>query len=126
MEKHLKNLEHTLARFRKSETLIDGPAEGTHYTEGIQYLAIVADCYWLITDVSEIGKKLLTENPSVIIDIHMLPEFLREIIGYETIITYSNRDGEVLESQQYTTTNFPLDDLRLFFIDNVLLLPSER
>ena len=39
--------------------------------------------------------------------------------------TYDDGNGTVLETHKYRATDFPLDELRLYFIDNTLLLPSE-
>ncbi|WP_349254678.1 DUF6876 family protein, partial [Autumnicola patrickiae] len=45
--------------------------------------------------------------------------------GYEAEITYSDGNGNIFETHRYNVTDFPLDELRLFFVDNTLMLPSE-
>jgi len=41
------------------------------------------------------------------------------------IIKYSDGNGTIFEKHRYNVTDFPLDELRLFFVDNTLTLPSE-
>ncbi|WP_349254680.1 DUF6876 family protein, partial [Autumnicola patrickiae] len=45
--------------------------------------------------------------------------------GYEAEIIYSDGNGNIFETHRYNVTDFPLDELRLFFVDNTLMLPSE-
>ena len=45
-----------------SEHLQRIPLLRTCYTEGIDYLAKSADCYWLVTDASVIAKSLMNRR----------------------------------------------------------------
>ncbi|WP_394343968.1 DUF6876 family protein [Subsaximicrobium wynnwilliamsii] len=38
---------------------------------------------------------------------------------------YSDGNNTVLEKHGYLVTDFPLDELRLYFVDDTLMLPSE-
>jgi len=101
------------------------PLLNTRYTDGIKYLTEVADCFWLVTDVSVIAKSLINRSYFVTIDFKKLSEEIQDAIGYEAIIEYSDGNGNVLETHKYHSTEFPLDKLRLFFTDGTLMLPSE-
>ncbi len=45
--------------------------------------------------------------------------------GFDAIITYSDGNNTILEKQGYRATDFPLDELQLFFVNNTLMLPNE-
>ncbi|KKL82677.1 hypothetical protein LCGC14_1982330, partial [marine sediment metagenome] len=49
----------------------------------------------------------------------------RNALGYDALIEYSDGNGNVFETHKYRSTDFPLDAIRLFFVDGTLLLPSE-
>ncbi|MCG2462077.1 hypothetical protein K8352_15060 [Flavobacteriaceae bacterium F89] len=125
LEMNAKRLKSELGSFHGSVTIYKIPLLGTYYTDGIKYLAETAKCFWLVTDVSVIAKSLNDRSPFITIDVQTLSWEEKDLIGYEAIITYSDGNGHILETQKYHLTDFPLDSLRLFFVDNTLLLPSE-
>lgn len=125
MKTHVKDLEKNLSRFQGSEVMYSIPWLGTYYTEGIKYLAKAAECYWLVSDVSIVGKSLMAKSYFVTVDFKRLAEEKQARKGCEAMITYSDGNGKVFNSQAYELTDFPLDYLRLFFVDNTLMLPRE-
>jgi hypothetical protein len=120
-EEILKNLQ----RFHGSETIYKIPLIQTRYTEGLKYLATAAECFWLLTDVSIMAKSLLAKSYFVTIDFRRLPEDRKDSTGYEAEIQYSDGDGNIFDTHRYNVTDFPLDKLRLFFVDGTLMLPGE-
>ena len=50
---------------------------------------------------------------------------MQDAMGYEAIIEYSDGNDKILETHKYHFTDFPLDNIRLFFTDSTLMLPSE-
>ena len=52
-------------------------------------------------------------------------ERVREETGYAASITYTDGNGLTFEVQRYHLTDFPLEKLRLFFVNGTLMLPSE-
>ena len=116
-----ENLQH----FHGSEVLYRIPLIRTLYTEGIQYLAQAADCFWLVTDCSVIGRSLMGKSSFISIDFKMHDEREKEETGYAASITYGDGNGSVFEVQRYHVTDFPLEKLRLYFVNGTLLLPSE-
>lgn len=114
-----------LKRFTGSPIVFKVPLLNTRYTEGIQYLAQKTHSYWMITDTSLIAKKLMKKSHFVCIDFKRLAKEEQQRLGYEAEITYSDGNRSVFLTQPYEYTDFPLDYLRLYFIDSILLLPSE-
>lgn len=119
-------LRSNLETFTGTETFYRIPLLNTRFTDGIKYLAETADCYWLVTDVSVIAKSLMDRSYFVTIDFKKLSGEMQDAMGYEAIIEYGDGNGNVLETHRYHSTDFPLDELRLFFTDGTLLLPREH
>ncbi|MDV7139212.1 hypothetical protein R3X28_10005 [Maribacter sp. TH_r10] len=125
MKAQVNEIKEGLQHFHGSEMLYQIPLIRTRFTNGLKYLANVAECFWLITDVSVIAKSLLNRSHFITIDFKRLSEEKQDYTGYEAEIIYSDGNGNVFETHQYNFTDFPLDELRLYFVDNTLMLPSE-
>tara|TARA_R110002126_G_scaffold116967_2_gene256684 strand:+ start:960 stop:1340 length:381 start_codon:yes stop_codon:yes gene_type:complete len=125
MKAQVNEIKEGLQHFHGSEMLYQIPLIRTRFTNGLKYLANVAECFWLITDVSVIAKSLLNRSHFITIDFKRLSEEEQDYTGYEAEIIYSDGNGNVFETHQYNFTDFPLDELRLYFVDNTLMLPSE-
>nr|WP_233530460.1 DUF6876 family protein [Gelidibacter salicanalis] len=67
----------------------------------------------------------MNRNEFISIDFKILSKEKQEIMGYEAEITYTDGIDHILETQRYRATDFPLDELRLFFVNDTLMLPSE-
>ncbi|MAU70612.1 DUF6876 family protein [Cytophaga sp. FL35] len=114
-----------LSQFIGTEGFYRLPLFKTRYTDGIKYLSEVAECFWLITDASIMAKSLRTCSEFVTIDFKRLSETERMNLEYEAEVIYSDGNNNVLGKQEYLFTDFPLDELRLFFVNDTLMLPSE-
>lgn len=114
-------LQH-LAHFHGSSQFYKIALLNTRYTEGINYLANAADCYWLVTDASVMAKSLNDKSRFLTIDFKRHP---RTKEGPMATITYTDGNDMVFCTQEYGFTDFPLNKLRLYFVDNTLMLPSE-
>lgn len=125
MKAQFNEIKQGLQQFSGSETVYSFPLIKTRYTEGMKYLAMAADCYWLITDVSVIAKSLMDKSHFITIDFKRLPNEEQDYSGHEAEIIYSDGNGNVFESHRYNVTDFPLDELQLFFVDGTLMLPGE-
>ena len=108
-----------------SETYYKIPLIGTRFTEGVKYLADKTECFWLITDASVIAKSLSNRSHFITIDFKRLSEKEQFEKQCEALINYSDGNGNRYETHRYKVTDFPLDELRLYFIDDILILPSE-
>ena len=112
-----------LSQFHGSEVMYKMPLFNTRYTEGIKYLADAADCHWLVTDVSIMGKSLLEKSYFVTVDFKKCHPQTKG--GPMATISYGDGNGKLFCSQEYGYTDFPMEELRLYFVNNTLMLPSE-
>jgi len=118
-------LEQNLQQYSGSERFYSIPLIRSRYTEGIKYLAEVANCYWLITDASVIAKSLMDKSYFITIDFERLSKEEQDAFGCEAKIVYSDGNDNLFEVHRYNVTDFPLQQLRLFFVDGCLMLPGE-
>ncbi|CAH8283421.1 hypothetical protein EV196_102381 [Mariniflexile fucanivorans] len=125
MKTQVNKIKADLQHFIGSETFYKIPLIGTRFTDGIKYLADTAECFWLVTDASVIAKSLMSKSYFVTVDFKRLSEKERAEKQCEAIINYSDGNDNIFETHRYNVTDFPLDELRLFFVDNTLMLPSE-
>ena len=125
MKAQVNEILEGLQHFHGSETIFQIPLTRTRYTNGIKYLANAAECFWLITYASIIAKSLMDKSYFITIDFKRLSPEEQDAIGHEAVIIYSDGNDNVLEKHKCNFTDFPLDELRLFFVDNTLMLPNE-
>src|SRR5680860_243814 len=125
MKTQVSEIKEGLQHFHGSEVLFQIPLLKTRYTDGLKYLADETACYWLITDTSVIAKSLTNRSRFITIDFKRLSEDKQDYTGHEAVITYSDGNGNVFEKHGYGITDFPLDELRLYFVNDTLMLPSE-
>lgn len=89
------------------------------YTDGAQYVAETGGAYWLIDEIA-FGQN----EPSVAAE-----EFQvwRLKVNTDKTATLSCDDGNdrVVYSKPIEYTDFPLDEIAFYFIDNVIMLTSE-
>ena len=91
---------------------------GLLYTDGIKYLADKAKCYWFIDIVASYQYKFKNT--------HFQIWKLRVVDDSEALVTMSEDiDKPILVSQHISYTDFPLDEIEVYCIDNVVLLKSE-
>ena len=120
-----RQLKQRIQHFNGSLILYQIPLIRTKFTEGIKYLAQAGECYWLVTDTSVIAKSLRDKSRFISIDFRKFNEKEKDIMGYGAKIDYSDGNGLLYETHKYHLTDFPLDEIRLFFVDDTLMLPSE-
>jgi ribosomal 30S subunit maturation factor RimM len=125
MKNKENEIKENLQQFHGSEMFFQIPLLQTRFTDGLKYLANAANCYWLITDTSVIAKSLRDKSHFITIDFKRLSEKEQAKKQCEALIIYSDGNEQVLETHRYHVTDFPLDELRLFYVDNTLMLPSE-
>ena len=125
MKTQVNEITEGLQHFNGTEMFYQIPLLRTRFTDGLKYLANVADCFWLITDTSVIAKSLMHRSEFITIDFKRLAKEKQDFTGYEAEIIYSDGNDIILEKHKYRATDFPLDELRLFFVNNTLMLPSE-
>jgi len=88
---------------------------GCVYTDGVKYMAEKAQAYWLLDVVFSYRRK----EPFQIWE-------LKKTGTTTAIVTMKEDTNEpILVSQEIPRTDFPLDEIKLYLIDGVLLLTSE-
>ena len=125
MKTQFSKIKEELQHFCGTEMFFKIPLIGTRFTDGLKYLAEEAQCFWLITDASVIAKSLSNKSHFITIDFKRLSAIEREEKQCEAIINYSDGNGNLYETHRYKITDFPLDELRLFFVNDTLMLPGE-
>lgn len=125
METNKQSFKAALEQFHGTEKYYRLPICDTLYTDGIQFLATEGKAFWLVTDASIVAKSLQDKSRFITVDFKKLNTAERKQLGYAAKVTYSDGNGQVFTTQFYHLTDFPLETLRLYFIDNILLLPSE-
>jgi hypothetical protein len=125
MNDKVNKIKAELQHFCGTKMFFKIPLIGTRFTDGLKYLANEAGCFWLITDASVIAKSLSNRSHFITIDFKRLSEKEQFEKQCEAIINYSDGNDKIFETHRYNVTDFPLDELRLFFADNTLMLPSE-
>lgn len=88
------------------------------YTEGVQYLAEKANAYWLIDKVAslQLEPKIKREE---------FQTWLLKVTGSQADLTCDDGNGNIVYSEHIDFTDFPLDEIKLFYTNNVIMLPSE-
>jgi hypothetical protein len=120
-----KALQESLQQFCGTTQFFKLPLIQTQFTDGIHYLAEKAACFWLITDASLIAKSLMDKSYFITIDVKRLSKSEGQEKGCEAIIYYGDGNDTILETHRYNVSDFPLDELRMYFVNNTLMLPSE-
>jgi hypothetical protein len=90
-----------------------------HMTDGVKYLAERAGCYWLLDIIltSQMRSKVKGQ-PFQAWNLKQLPDERWKV-------TCEDGNGGVLCTQIIPFSDFPMDSVDIWFIDDVLLLPSE-
>jgi hypothetical protein len=125
MKAQVNEIKEGLQHFHGTEMFYQIQLLRTRFTDGLKYLSQVAECFWLITDISVTAKSLMNRSEFVTIDLKRLHKEKQDYTGYEAEIIYSDGNDTILQKQRYRVTAFPLDELRLFFVNDTLMLPSE-
>jgi hypothetical protein len=94
---------------------------GLKYTDGVQYLAQEANCYWLLDAIASHQTKNLLSDPR-------LREFqiwhLQVKDNSAVLICEWDTNKKVLR-QEIEYTDFPLSHLKLYLVEKVLMLTNE-
>lgn len=85
------------------------------YTDGVKFLWEACDAYWLLIAISSYRRKEPFQFWELKVNAdHMATLTMKEDDGQPTLV-----------EQHIKYTDFPLDEIALYLIDGVLLLPSE-
>lgn len=90
------------------------------YTDGVKYVAQTAGAYWLIDEI--VFKQHIPAFASEEFQVWTLKVNLQE---QNAVLNCDDGNGNLIFSKLIHFTDFPLDEIRLYYTNNVLLLPSE-
>ena len=90
------------------------------YTDGAKYVADTAGAYWLLDEIAFAQKS----NRRVAAEEFQLWK-LRVNSDHTATLACDDGNGNVVFSKRIAYTDFPLEDITLYFTNQVILLPSE-
>lgn len=90
------------------------------YTEGVQFLAERAGAYWLLDEIAIIQPY----NQRIAAEAFQLWK-LTVNPDHTALLVCEDGNLNVIYRKELTFTDFPLPEIKLYFTDNVILLPSE-
>ena len=89
------------------------------YTDGIKFLAEQGEAYWLIDAITSYQTKKIRRIPFQVWE-------LKKTEKTKAILTMKEDTNQPeLIKQEIPYTDFPLNEIKLYLIDGILLLPSE-
>ena len=99
---------------------------GMQYTDGIQFLAQNADCYWLLDCITSY-QPALCQNPRLF-DFQLWELKVSDHSSFSSaVLTCTDGDNELpVITQQIQSTDFLLPQIQLYVERGVVLLPSEH
>ncbi|PZU88622.1 MAG: hypothetical protein DI529_05335 [Chryseobacterium sp.] len=110
-----------LAQFTGTEQWYRHPiARDILYTDGIQYLANTGGAYWLIDKVA-----FLQTHPRFKKQEFQVWTLKVDLEKSEAVLTCDDGNYNVIFTEKILYTDFPLDEIKIYFTGNVILLPSE-
>ncbi len=111
--------ESDLSQFTGSETWYRHPLmRKISFTEGVKYMADKAGAFWLVDlIVSHQLDPKVHEEPFQV--------WTLTVDDGKGIVLCEDGNGNEVTRQEIDHTDFPLQKIKLWFTDNVILLPSE-
>ena len=110
-----------LAQFTGSENWYrHGINRNVLYTDGAQHVAEHGGAYWLLDEIAIIqpyNKRVATEEFQVW-KLAVRPD-------RAATLTCDDGNGNIVFSKEIEYTDFPLDEITLYFANNVIHMPSE-
>ena len=112
--------ETDLAQFTGTETWFrHSLVRKVLYTEGVQYVAEHGGAYWLIDEIA--FAQGLTNIAATDFQVWKLCVDINRTAS----LTCTDGNYRVVYTKPLDWTDFPLDEICLYFTDNTILLPSE-
>lgn len=119
-------MTHTLTKtdlrqFTGTETWYRHPlVREVLYTEGAQFVAEQGGAYWLLDEIALMQKyqREVTAEPFQLWKLTVRDD-------RSATLACENGDCETVFTKEIAFTDFPLDEISLYFVNRVILLPSE-
>lgn len=89
------------------------------FTDGAKYVADTAGAYWLLDEIAFAqGNKLVAAQAFQLWKLTVRPD-------HTAMLTCEDGNYKVIFTKALEYTDFPLDEIKFYFTDNVILLTSE-
>lgn len=90
------------------------------YTDGAQFLAEQGGAYWLldIIAIAQQHEERVAQEKFQVWKLQVRPDRSASVLC-------DDGNGEVVYTQEISFTDFPLNEVKLYFANNVIHLPSE-
>ncbi|MGL5060625.1 MAG: DUF6876 family protein [Microcoleus sp.] len=93
-------------------------------TEGVAFLVKEAECFWLIDAIASYQPKI-KKSGNRRLEEFQIWELTRQQECKFLLVCKEDSETEPTFSQTIDFSDFPLDEIKLFLRDGVLMLPSE-
>lgn len=113
--------KETLRRFTGTEYWYrHGLLRNVLYTDGAKYVAENAGAYWLLDEIafSQMVKRVVAEE-------FQLWKLRVNSQDQAAQLVCEDGNGNIVFRKLIPYTDFPLEEISFYFIDNTILLPSE-
>lgn len=89
------------------------------YTDGVKYMAEAGEAFWLISEIALLQTlKKVKARPFQAWMLDVTPE-------HTATLSCEDGNGNVIHTKKILYTDFPLDSIEIWVVDDVMLLPSE-
>lgn len=89
------------------------------YTDGVKYLADEGGAYWLLDEIA------LAQKFNARVKVEPFQVWTLVVNDREGVLTCDDGDDNIVYTKTIPFTDFPLAEIKLYFTDKVILLPSE-
>lgn len=89
------------------------------YTDGAKYVADHGGAYWLLDEIA------LPQKFSPAVKAEPFQVWKLTVNDRKGVLTCDDGDGNIVYRKPIPFTDFPLPEVKFYFTDNVILLPSE-
>jgi hypothetical protein len=119
MTKTAKLSEAILSQFTGTENWYrHGLNRNVVFTDGAKYVADEGGAYWLLDAIAQRFEKAVAGEGFQVWKLKVNPD------RTATLVCDDGNDN-IVYTQQIAFTDFPIDEIKLYFTDSTILLPSE-
>lgn len=90
------------------------------YTDGVKYVADEGQAYWLIDEIAAavIGEPCVSAEPFQVWTLKVAP-------NYSAVLSCEDGNYNLVYVKNIDFTDFPLEEITLWYSNNTILLPNE-
>jgi hypothetical protein len=89
------------------------------FTDGAKYIADQGGAYWLLDEIA------LAQKFNSAVSAEPFQVWMLKVNDQQAVLTCEDGNGNVVYMKTIPFTDFPLPETKLYFTDNVILLPGE-